>query len=67
MKIKKQKFEDDENSAEAVWNRSMEILSETKKREAGEPQTKRSRNNGSETIQLMKDKYENDRELDWKN
>ena len=30
---KKQKIEDDENSAEAVRNRSMERLSETKKRE----------------------------------
>ena len=37
---KKDKIEDDENSAEAVQNRSMERLSETKKREAVEPQTK---------------------------
>ena len=41
----------------------MEILLETKKREAVEPQTKRARNNGSETIQLMKEKYENKREI----
>ena len=37
---KKEKIEDDENSAEAVRNRSMERLSETEKREAVEPQTK---------------------------
>ena len=41
----------------------MERLSETKKREAVEPQAKRARNNGSETIQLMKEKYENEREI----
>ena len=57
------KIEDDENSVEAVQNRSMEILSETKKIEAVEPQMKRARNNGSETIQLMKEKYENEREI----
>lgn len=45
--IKKQKIEDDENSAEAARNGSMEILSKTKKIEAVEPQTKRARNNGS--------------------
>ena len=60
---KKQKIEDDESSAEAVRNRSMERLSVTKKREPVEPQTKRARNNGSETIQLMKEKYENEREI----
>ena len=41
------KRKDDENSAEAVQNRSMERLSEIKKSEAVEPQTKRDRNNGS--------------------
>ena len=39
---KKQKTEDDENSGEAVRNRFMERLSETKKRQAVEPQTKRA-------------------------
>ena len=57
------KIEDDENSVEAVQNRSMERLSETTKIEAVEPQMKRARNNGSETIQLMKEKYENEREI----
>lgn len=41
------KWKDDENSAAAVQNRSMERLSEIKKSEAVEPQTKRDRNNGS--------------------
>ena len=44
---KKQKIKDDENSAAAVRNRSMEVLSKTKKIEAIEPQTKRARNSGS--------------------
>ena len=44
---KKQKIKDAENSAAAVRNRSMEILSKTKKIETVEPQTKRARNNGS--------------------
>ena len=57
------KRKDDENSAEAVQNRSMERLSEIKKREAVEPQTKRDRNNGSEATQLRGEKYENDREI----
>ena len=34
-------IEDNKNCTEAVQNRSMEILSETKKREAAEPKTKR--------------------------
>ena len=38
-------------------------MSETKKREAIEPQTKRVRSNGSETIQLMKERYENVTEI----
>ena len=33
------------------------------RREAVGPQTKRARNNGSETIQMMKEKYENEREI----
>ena len=57
------KIEDHEISIEAVQNRSMERLSETTKIEAVEPQIKRARNNGSETIQLMKEKYENEREI----
>ena len=57
------KIEDDENSVEAVQNRSMERLSETTKIEAVEPQMKRARNNGSKTIQFMKEKYENEREI----
>ena len=57
------KIEDHEISIEAVQNRSMERLSETTKIEAVEPQMKRARNNGSETIQLMKEKYENEREI----
>lgn len=60
---KKQKTEDDKNSADTVRNKFMERLSETKKREAVELQMKRARNNGSETIQLMKEKYENEREI----
>ena len=57
------KRKDDENSAEAVQNRSMERLSEIKQIEAVEPQTKRDRNNGSEATQLRGEKYENDREI----
>ena len=57
------KIEDHEISIEAVQNRSMERLSETTKIEAVEPQMKRARNNGSETIQLMKGKYEKEREI----
>ena len=57
------KIEDHQISIEAVQNRSMERLSETTKIEAVEPQMKRARNNGSETIQLMKEKYENEREI----
>ena len=61
--IKKQKIQGDENSAEEVRNRSMERLLETKKREAFEPQMKRARNKCSETIQLIKENYENEREI----
>ena len=49
------KIEEDENSAEAVRNRSRKRLSETKKRETIEPQTKQARKNHSETIQLTKE------------
>ena len=45
-----QKIEDNENSAEAVQNRSMKRLLETKNREAVEPQMKRAGNNGPENI-----------------
>ena len=38
-------------------------MSETKKKEAVEPQTKRVRSNASETIQLMKERYENVTEI----
>ena len=41
----------------------MESLQETKKIEAVEPKTKRARNNGSKTIQSMKEKLENEREI----
>ena len=60
---KKKKIEDDGNYSEAVWNRFKERLSETKKKEAVEPQTKRVRSNASETIQLMKERYENVTEI----
>ena len=60
---KKQKIEDDENSAEAVRNRSMERLSETNKRETVDPQTKQARKNGSATVHLIKEEYKNDTEI----
>ena len=58
---KKQKIEDDENSAEAARNRFTDGLPETKKRKTVESQTKKARNNGFETIHLMQEKYENER------